>query len=52
MDQDRLVQSLDQCLLTDAEFAQGPEGWASFDDPFPVIELELDEDESTELSHE
>lgn len=52
MDQDRLVQSLDQCLLTDAEFAQGPEGWASFDDPFPEIELELDEDESTELSHE
>lgn len=52
MDQDRIVQSLDQCLLTDAEFAQGPEAWASFDDPFPVIELELDEDETAELSHE
>ncbi|MGB0598172.1 MAG: GTP-binding protein [Rubripirellula sp.] len=52
MDQDRIVQSLDQCLVTDTEFAAGSEAWASFDDPFPLIELELDEDESTELSHE
>lgn len=30
---------LDHCLLTDAEFALGPEGWADFEDPIPVWEF-------------
>lgn len=25
---------LDACLLTDADMALGPEGWAQFEDPF------------------
>ncbi|MEL6109228.1 MAG: GTP-binding protein [Planctomycetota bacterium] len=48
MDQARIVEALDHCLLTDSEFAQGPKAWASFDDPFPLIELEFGEDEATE----
>ena len=49
MDQDRITETLDRCLLTDTEFAEGPEAWAGFDDPFPPIELETDEEESMEL---
>lgn len=49
MDQDRITEALDRCLLTDSEFAEGPEAWAGFDDPFPPIELETDEEESMEL---
>ncbi len=50
MDQARIIETLDQCLLTDSEFAAGPEAWASFDDPFPPIELETGEDETLEVS--
>ncbi|MCP2321074.1 hypothetical protein APR12_006464 [Nocardia amikacinitolerans] len=28
--------ALDSALLTDAEYAAGPDVWAQFDDPFPV----------------
>lgn len=35
MDQPALRAKFDMCLLTDAEFAQGPEGWARMPDPFP-----------------
>ena len=41
MNQQRVTDTLDQCLLTDDELAQGPEAWAVFDDPFPPIEDEL-----------
>jgi G3E family GTPase len=34
MDRASIEDSLNQCLLTDAEMAIGPEGWASFPDPF------------------
>jgi G3E family GTPase len=30
----------DACLLTDEEWALGPEGWKQFDDPFPSWEVE------------
>ena len=30
---------LDACLLTDEEYALGPEGWAGFPDPFPPWRL-------------
>ncbi|MEM6470492.1 MAG: zinc metallochaperone GTPase ZigA [Planctomycetota bacterium] len=43
MDESRITEALDECLLTDAEFAKGPRAWAGFSDPFPKIELELDD---------
>ncbi len=36
MDEIALYDSLQQCLLTDAELAAGPAAWQSFDDPFPA----------------
>ncbi len=50
IDESRLTEILDRCLLTDQEFEQGPEFWARFEDPLPPIELEGEEDESMELS--
>ncbi|MEM7456414.1 MAG: zinc metallochaperone GTPase ZigA [Planctomycetota bacterium] len=41
MDHGRITDTLDQCLLSDAELAQGPGAWKSFDDPFPPIEDDL-----------
>jgi G3E family GTPase len=35
MDQAALTAKLEACLLTDAEMAQGPMGWARMADPFP-----------------
>ena len=49
MDQARIIETLDQCLLTDLEFAQGEEAWAKFDDPFPPIELQTEENEALEV---
>lgn len=34
MDERALTQLLDSCLLTDAEMADGPEGWLGLEDPF------------------
>jgi G3E family GTPase len=34
MNQGRIVQTLDACLLTDEEMALGPTEWAEFPDPF------------------
>lgn len=36
MNRQAIQSGLDQCLLTDAEMALGPEKWATFNDPFPV----------------
>ena len=33
----------DACLLSDEEYALGPEGWQQFADPFPVWEFDEDE---------
>ncbi|MEM9367161.1 MAG: GTP-binding protein [Planctomycetota bacterium] len=49
MDQAKILEALDQCLLTDAEFSHGPEIWSGFEDPFPSVELEYEDDESLEL---
>jgi len=49
MDPARITATLDQCLLTDSEYAQGCGAWADFVDPFPPIELETEEDESMEV---
>jgi G3E family GTPase len=43
LDQDHLESLLDQCLLTDREFSEGPENWAKLEDPFPPIELETED---------
>ena len=42
MDRAALEGRLDAALLTDAELAAGPAGWASFDDPLPSWEVEPD----------
>lgn len=43
LDQGRIETILDRCLLTDAEFAQGPDAWASMEDPLPPLEFEPEE---------
>ena len=37
IDEARIREALDQCLLTDSEFAQGADAWTEYDDPFPAI---------------
>ncbi|MEU4389880.1 GNAT family N-acetyltransferase [Kribbella sp. NPDC023855] len=47
LDLDEPRRRLDPALLTDEEFAQGPAGWAKFEDPLPDWDLgELDHDHS------
>ncbi|MCB6184933.1 zinc metallochaperone GTPase ZigA [Leeia sp. TBRC 13508] len=36
LDRDHLIESFDQCLLTDEELNLSKEEWESFDDPFPT----------------
>ena len=43
LDQQRIEEILDSCLLTDTEFSQGGSVWAEFEDPLPPIELETEE---------
>lgn len=45
MDEADLRARLDACLLSDAEFARGPAGWAAFDDPFGDWSFPTDDDE-------
>jgi len=40
LDQQTVERRLDACLLTDLEFAEGPDAWLDFEDPFPPIENE------------
>jgi len=35
MDEQSLIQQFNDCLLTDAEMASGPEQWQNFNNPFP-----------------
>ena len=46
MDREAMTTRLEACLLTDAEMALGPTGWAHFPDPFPawVVAGASDED--------
>ena len=43
MDEIALYDSLQECLLTDEEFAQGIEAWTQFDDPFPPWNVSIGE---------
>jgi len=45
LDQALIEERLHQCLLTDLEFAAGPEVWANLPDPLPAIRVEEDEAE-------
>lgn len=49
MNDSLITETLDQCLLTDWEYSQGPQAWVSYEDPFPDIELETDNDELSEV---
>ncbi|TWU11715.1 putative metal chaperone YciC [Symmachiella macrocystis] len=49
MNEARIRETLDRCLLDDQEFNSGPDVWAQFEDPFPAIELEPMEDDEGEL---
>jgi hypothetical protein len=48
LDETTVSAALDECLLTDSELAEGPDVWATYDDPFDswddADECELDED--------
>jgi G3E family GTPase len=44
LDRDAWRAKLDACLLTDAEYAAGPEAWQAYADPFPSWELDDDDD--------
>ncbi|MCC9655192.1 zinc metallochaperone GTPase ZigA [Rhodopirellula halodulae] len=48
LDQQRIVDILDRCLLTDLEFTQGPDAWANYEDPLPAIEMETGEEETVQ----
>jgi hypothetical protein len=53
MDEAALRSMLDVCLLTDAEMALGPEGWAvQFEDPLPPWETGEDIEEGDEEEYE
>ena len=36
LDQEKMTQKLDQCLLTEEEVLKGREYWATLEDPFPA----------------
>ena len=44
IDEPNIRSLLDSCLLTDLEYVQGPDVWVSYEDPYPPIEFD-DEDE-------
>ena len=52
MHESALRAGLDACLLTDAELALGPEGWAIFDDPFGDWLVPTDNDDEDHTGHD
>lgn len=48
MNQEALTQAFDECLVTEGEFAKGPNAWAALHDPFPAwIPVAAAEEEPT-----
>ena len=43
LDQQRIENILDRCLLTDLEFVQGPGAWSDLEAPLPLIETETED---------
>lgn len=43
MDEIAIYDSLESCLLTDEEMAQGIEAWLDFDDPFPPWNIRMED---------
>jgi len=43
LEQKHIEEGLDQCLVTEEEYQQGPDAWARFHDPLPPIEIETEE---------
>ena len=53
LDEAAVTAELDECLLTDDELAEGPEAWASYEDPFEAWEdLEVCELEDGDAEQE
>ena len=50
LDQQRIETILDRCLLTDLEYAQGPQAWSDFEDPLPAVQVETGELKTEEIS--
>ncbi len=44
-------EKFDACLLTDAEFTQGPQAWGEFTDPFPAWDIDHFDDDDAEIVH-
>lgn len=42
----------DACLLTDAEYALGPQGWQQFADPFPAWDFDGDDHDHDHHGHD
>ncbi|TWT57385.1 putative metal chaperone YciC [Thalassoglobus neptunius] len=42
MNEDHIRSALNDCLLTDEEFATGPEVWSTYSDPLPLWEFETE----------
>lgn len=51
MDRAAIERGLNECLLTDAELAKGPEGWVHFDDPFGTWRIDQPEAEHAGHAH-
>lgn len=43
IDELAIYDTLQECLLTEEEFAGGPESWQRFEDPFPIWSLSVDD---------
>ena len=43
LDQNRIESMLDDCLLTNDEFAQGPAVWEKYEDPMQPVEIETED---------
>lgn len=50
MDQSKITETLDKCLLTDSEMKKGPQYWATFEDPFPNWDAMMEEVEEENLN--
>lgn len=46
MDRPVIESLLEDCLMTDEEMAEGPDAWASYEDPLPMIEPEEEDFET------